>query len=210
MGTDITAESLDTPISVQSIVKSAKSNLRVPEGIASEHILISGDGTDSTDEPTVVGKQFRLSNRARGIRTEFTFFNEGFLKVREYKKRKLIKDYMLELRFLKANPTSVARFVAESFWAAVGLAGAAQKDSETSADTFDTEFASHRRADAFVLNVGVRLNERQCRIEIGTHLMVQIEFRTEIAKDDYQNYCDHEVFHADSCELAKFNDLRLR
>ena len=123
MGTDITAESLDTPISVQSIVKSAKSNLKVPEGIASEHILISGDGTDSTDEPTVVGKQFRLSNRARGIRTEFMFFDEGFLKVREYKKKKLIKDYMLELRFLKANPASVPRFVAESFWAAVGMAG---------------------------------------------------------------------------------------
>ena len=62
---DVTAESLDAPISAQSIVKSAKSNLKVPEGFASEHILISSDDTDSADEPTVVGKQFSLSNRVR-------------------------------------------------------------------------------------------------------------------------------------------------
>ncbi len=125
MGTDVTAEALDTPISVQSIVKSAKTNLKVPEGITSEHIVISGDGTDTADEPTVVGKQFRLSNRVRGLRTEFTFFDEGFLKVREYKRKKLVKDYMLELCFLKSKPTAVPRFVAEPLWAAVGMAGAA-------------------------------------------------------------------------------------
>ncbi len=125
MATDVTAETLDTPISVQGIVKSAKSNLKVPEGIASEHILISGDGTDSTDEPTIVGKQFTLSNRVRGLHTDFTFFTEGFLKVRQYKKKKLVKDYMLELRFLNAKPTAIRRFVTESFWAALSMGGAA-------------------------------------------------------------------------------------
>ena len=37
MGMDLTADSLDQPISAQSIVKSAQSNLKVPEGFSSEH-----------------------------------------------------------------------------------------------------------------------------------------------------------------------------
>ena len=125
MATEATAETLDTPISAESIVKSAKSNLKVPDGIASEHILISGDGSDTADEPTVVGKQLNLPNLARGLRTEFTFFDEGFLKVRQYRKSKLLKDYMLELRFLKQKPEVTQRFVSESFLAAKIMAGAA-------------------------------------------------------------------------------------
>jgi len=125
MAVDVTAESLDTPISPQSIVKSAKSNLKVPEGFASEHIYIGGDDIDPTDEPTVVGKQFNVSNRVRGLHTEFTFFDEGFLKVRESRKMKSGKDYMLELRFLNPKPTIIRRFVTETFWAALGMGGAA-------------------------------------------------------------------------------------
>jgi len=125
MAMDVTAETLDSPITAQSIVKSAKTNLKVPEGFASEHILIGGDGTDATDEPTVVGKQFSLSNRVRGLQTDFTLFNEGFLKIRETKKKKRGKDYMLELRFLNPKPTVIKRFVTESFWAALAMGGAA-------------------------------------------------------------------------------------
>jgi hypothetical protein len=125
MAMDLTADSLNTPISAQSIVKSAQSNLKVPCDIASEHILISGDDTDSADEPTVVGKQFALTNRVRGLHTEFTFFNEGFLKVREYKRKKLGRDYMLELRFLNPKPAIIQRFVTKSFWAAMAMGAAA-------------------------------------------------------------------------------------
>jgi hypothetical protein len=125
MAMDVTAESLRTPIDAQSIVKSAKSNLKVPKGFASEHILISGDGSDSADAPTVVGKRFCLNNRVRGLQTDFTLFNEGFLKVREFKKKKRGKDYMLELRFLNPKPMVVQRFVTESFWAALSMAGGA-------------------------------------------------------------------------------------
>ena len=125
MATDVTAETLDTTIDATSIVESAKSNLKVPDGIATEHILISGDGTDSADEPTAVGKQFNVSNRVRGLHTEFTFFDEGFLKVRESRKNKVGKDYLLELRFLNPKPTVIQRFVTESFWAASSMGGAA-------------------------------------------------------------------------------------
>ena len=125
MAMDLTADSRDSPVSAKSIVESAKENLKVPDGFASEHILISGDGSDSADEPTVVGKQIKISNRVRSLRTEFTFFKEGFLKIREFRKNKLVKDYMLELRFLNPQPTTVPQFVARSFWGAVGMAGAA-------------------------------------------------------------------------------------
>lgn len=125
MAMDVTADTLNQPISAQSIVNTAKSNLKVPEGLASEHIYISGDGTDSSDEPTVVGKQFTLSNRVRGLHTEFTFFNEGFLKVREYKRKKLSKNYLLDLRFLNPRPTKIRRFVTETFWTALSMGGVA-------------------------------------------------------------------------------------
>jgi hypothetical protein len=125
MAIDITADTLNPPINAQSIVKSAQSNLKVPEGFASEHILISGDGSDSGDEPTVIGKQYSISNPVRGVCTEFTFFNEGFLKVREYKRKKLCKDYMLELRFLNPRPAIIRRFVSQTFWTAIGMGAAA-------------------------------------------------------------------------------------
>ncbi len=140
MAMDVTAGSLDTPISAQSIVRSARSNLKVPEGFPSEHILISGDGTDSIDEPTVVGKRFALSNRVRGLRTEFTLFDEGFLKVRCFRKKKLGKDYMLELCFLDPKPRVSPRFVIESMLAALGMGGAAAMSwlltTFTSLDTY--------------------------------------------------------------------------
>ena len=78
MAMDLTADSLEPPISAQSIVKSAQSNLKVPEGLASEHIYISGDGTDSTDEPTVVGKQYSINNRVRGRARSSPFSTKGF------------------------------------------------------------------------------------------------------------------------------------
>lgn len=125
MALNVTTESLDPTISAQSIVQSAKSNLKVPDGFASEHIYIGGDDSDAADEPTIVGKRITLSNRVRGLHTELTFFNEGFLKVREYKRKKLAKDYMLELRFLNPKTTVIRRLVTQSFWLSFGLGAAA-------------------------------------------------------------------------------------
>lgn len=125
MAMDATATSLDPTLSAQSIVKSVKSNLKVPAGIASEHILLGGEETDTPDEPSAVGKRMTLANRARGIETELTFFDEGFLKVREYRRKKLTKDYMLELRFLNPTPTQIRRTVLPPLWAALSCGGAA-------------------------------------------------------------------------------------
>ncbi len=125
MASNVTAESLDSTISAQGTVESAQSNLKVPEGFASEHIYIVGDDPDPADAPTIVSKQFTLSNRVRGLHTAFTFFNEGFLKVREYKKKKLGKEFMLELRFLNPKPTVIRRLVMQLFWLSFGLGVAA-------------------------------------------------------------------------------------
>lgn len=125
MALNVTAESVDKPLTAQNIVQSVKSNLKVPQGFASEHIYIGGDETESSDEPTVVGKQITLANRVRGLNTELTFFDEGFVRVREHKRKKLTKDYMLELRFLNPEPEVTRRVVIHSFWAAIGMSGAA-------------------------------------------------------------------------------------
>ncbi len=122
---NVTAQTPGQPLTAQSIIKSVKSNLKVPESFAPEHIYIGGDETDPSDEPTVVGKRMTLANHVRGLRMEFTFFDEGFLKIRAYKKKKLTKDYMLELRFLNPKPTAIRRLVMQSFWTAFGLSGAA-------------------------------------------------------------------------------------
>jgi hypothetical protein len=125
MALNVTAPIPDPTISAQSIVQSAKSNFKIPSGLASEHICISGDESGPSDVPTIVGKRFRLFNPVRGLLTEFTFFNEGFLKVRAYRKRKLVRDYLLELRFMDPKPAVIRRVVMQTLWTALGLAGAA-------------------------------------------------------------------------------------
>lgn len=125
MALNVTASTPDPTISARSIVQSARSNFKVPQGLASEHIYIAGDNSDPSDEPTIVGKRFRLFNPVRGLLTEFTLFNEGFLKVRGYKKKRLVRDYLLELRFLDPKPAVIRRAVMQTLWAALGLAGAA-------------------------------------------------------------------------------------
>ena len=122
MAMDVTVGSLD-PVTARSIAESIKSNVKVPEGFASEHILIGDEDSDASDQPATVTKRRILNNWARGVRTELTFFDEGFLKVREYRRKNLSKEYLLELRFLNPKPSVVPRIVVESLWAAL-LCGA--------------------------------------------------------------------------------------
>jgi hypothetical protein len=121
----VDGNSLKQPISVQSIVKSVRSNLKVPKGFASEHIQIGGETKESAEEPTIVSKQFSLANIVRGLQLEFTLFNEGFLKVREHRRKSAARDYMLELKFLNPKPMVIKRFVTETFWVALGMLGVA-------------------------------------------------------------------------------------
>lgn len=125
MALNVTAQSLGQSLNVSRAAHSANTKLEVPDGTASEHIYITGDEPESCDEPSIVGKRCILSNPVRGLRTELTFFDEGFLQIREYRRKRLSRDYMLQLRFLKPKPVVVRRVVVQSLWTAVGLTGAA-------------------------------------------------------------------------------------
>lgn len=168
MAMDVTPDNLNQSISAQGIVKPAQSNLKVPEGIESEHILISGDGSDSAEEPTVVGKQFSIGNRVRGLQTDFTLFSEGFLQVREYKLKKQARDYMLELRFLNPRPTIIKRFVTESFWAAITMGGAATLACLL---TSFTSLDSYTFPASIVLATGALLAALLCMYQSGEKVL---------------------------------------
>jgi hypothetical protein len=125
MTSNANADSPNPSISPQSIVETARVNLKVPKGFSSEHIYLGAEEPETSNGPGVVDKTFTLNNRIRSVRTELTLFNEGFLKVRQYQQEKLHRDYLLELRFLDPGPTVIRRTVKRMFWAAIALSGAA-------------------------------------------------------------------------------------
>ena len=117
-----TAEgTLEPPRSI-SLVKPVQ---EITDGLPAEHIYIGDEASDSVGEPITVAKRFRIANWARGVCTELTFFEEGFLKVREFKRGKLHKNHLLELRFLSLEPSSSRIIALPLLWTALGLSSLA-------------------------------------------------------------------------------------
>jgi len=95
----------------------------------SEHISINASGQAEIQdaeitaevELTRVRDTFQFSDRSHGTRYIYELYEEGFLKVRAWNKKKLVQDFYLALRYL--NPTSkVTKIVARrSMKAAAGL-----------------------------------------------------------------------------------------
>lgn len=96
-----------------------------PDGMPAEHIYIGDDAPQPVAEPVLISKRFRLANWVKGMRTEIIFFAEGFIKIREFKRGKLSKDHLLELRFLNLEPATSRIVALPFFWAAVSLAAIA-------------------------------------------------------------------------------------
>jgi len=86
-----------------------------------EHIYICDEFVDQSVEPTIVTKYERINNRVLGTITDLTFFDEGFLKIREGTNKKLKKEHVLELRFLKAEPVTVKRNATAYLWSSLGI-----------------------------------------------------------------------------------------
>ncbi len=85
-------------------------------GPETEHIYIGDESADQSGEPTTVTKCQCIRNRVRSIITEFTFYDEGFLKIREGTKNKFNKEHVLELRFLKPEPITTRRNATVCLW----------------------------------------------------------------------------------------------
>ena len=86
-----------------------------------ERIYIGDEFADQSGEPTTVRKCERVRNRVHGTITEFTFYDEGFLKLREGNRKKINKEHILELHFLNPEPVTTRRFATVSLWSSLGM-----------------------------------------------------------------------------------------
>lgn len=93
-------------------------------GHTAEHIYIEDELSDSAAEPRTVAKKIRIRNRVRGVITELTLYREGMLRVRIGRRKKLLGEYLLELRFLAPRATRQRRLATRCLWTALGLGAA--------------------------------------------------------------------------------------
>lgn len=90
-----------------------------------EHIYIGDEMAELAGEPATVSCITRIRNFVTGTRTELTFYEEGYLHVRETRKKKVVKKHMLELRFLQAEPVVYRRLATPFLWSALAIGVAA-------------------------------------------------------------------------------------
>jgi hypothetical protein len=84
--------------------------------LQTEHIYIGDEFADQSKEPTTVERSGKIRNRIDGTLTELTFYEEGFLKVRESNKKSCNREHLLELRFLKPEPVTSRRIATKYLW----------------------------------------------------------------------------------------------
>jgi hypothetical protein len=96
---------------------------------SAEHVsLESNPPTISSDaevtsavELKKISSTFEFANRLHGTHYRFELYEEGFLKIRSWKKKRLVQNHYLALRFLNPTP-KISRVVAKSaFLTACGL-----------------------------------------------------------------------------------------
>ena len=97
-----------------------------------EHISINSAGQGELHDAEITAEveltklqdQFQFSDLSHGTRYIYELYEEGFLKVRAWKKKKLVQDFYLALRYLNPTP-KVTRIVARrSMKTAAGLLAA--------------------------------------------------------------------------------------
>ena len=84
-----------------------------------EHIYIGDEMAELAGEPATVNRIERIRNYVTGTTTDLTFYEEGYLQVHELRKKKLVKQHMLELRFLKPEPVVTRRLATPFLWSAL-------------------------------------------------------------------------------------------
>jgi hypothetical protein len=92
----------------------------------SEHIVLETVELPRLDVAKVrrVRDHFRLANRTRGIATEFTFFDQGFLGVREERRGDSGEEILIDLRHLDPRPMLSRSFAGKSLAVGLGSIGA--------------------------------------------------------------------------------------
>jgi len=100
---------------------------RIASDATAEHISLGGDGIGNDglvepEQPKVVTERLVHVNRTRAKRTELTFFQEGYLRVREWQGKNKRAEYLLDLRFLSHKSKTERRIAVRSLYTAGGMA----------------------------------------------------------------------------------------
>ncbi|MCH7853831.1 MAG: hypothetical protein IIB76_05790 [Proteobacteria bacterium] len=90
--------------------------------LTTEHIVIEDEFANPADDLKVVREREYLRNHVQRTITEITFYEEGFLKIREGNKKKLLKEHVLELRFIDPEPIMVRQIAMPWLWSSLALA----------------------------------------------------------------------------------------
>lgn len=128
-----TAGSIDSAIIEEALMSPPEEAPATPvheilDQMPSEHISMGGEEEDQTVSEPLPGdilERLQLVNRVRGLRTELILFEGAFLKVREYHKKKMTKDHLLNLRYLSPKPTLTRHVAMKVLQVALGLSGVA-------------------------------------------------------------------------------------
>ncbi len=114
-------------MSIQASASEIEQSFKDLEADASaEHISMGSYEADITSavELNNIRAQFKVSNRLHGARFSYMLYEEGFLKVRKRKRKHLVQDHYLSLRFLSAKPKVTRIIATRTFMTALGLAAA--------------------------------------------------------------------------------------
>lgn len=85
---------------------------RIATDETTEHISLGDDFgvLAGAVEPEKISERIEIKSRTCGRRMELVLYEEGFLRVREYQRKKRVRDYLLSLRFL-APEFETSRFM---------------------------------------------------------------------------------------------------
>jgi hypothetical protein len=96
----------------------------IAAGLPTEHILLGSEEPEQVfedEQPRTVQRRIELNNRARGVKTVFTFFDGGFLGIREHRGRKPGEEVVISLRYLDPRPVLSRSVATNTLYLAMSL-----------------------------------------------------------------------------------------
>jgi len=98
---------------------------RIATDETTEHISLGEDFAvlAGAEEPEKITDRFEYQNRMRGKRAELILYEEGYLRVREWRRKRRARDYLLSLRFMGTKTTVVRKLPMRVLYTAAGFTG---------------------------------------------------------------------------------------
>jgi hypothetical protein len=93
----------------------------VGSGMNAEHIYIGDEIADLARDPSNIESTETIKNRVNGVRTDLALYEEGYLRIRETRKKGVSKEHLIELRFLAAEPAVTRHLAMPCLWIALAM-----------------------------------------------------------------------------------------